>query len=100
MSEFAAECVIRPSRLAAEGLPQLLALVRNWLGWAQRAGLPGGCPVAAGVVAVFGLEGAGRGQILHIGSAFRGMLGAPGLGAVELGELRTDLEVEHVSLAL
>jgi AcrR family transcriptional regulator len=75
MSEFAAECVIRPSRLAAEGLPQLLALVRNWLGWAQRAGLPGGCPVAAGLFEFDDVEGAVRSKILemvvrrHVGSA-------------------------------
>jgi AcrR family transcriptional regulator len=95
MSEFAAECVIRPSLLAAEGLPQLLALVRNWLGWAQRAGLPGGCPVAAGLFEFDDVEGAVRNKILEMESSFRGMLVALVLRAVELGHLRSDLDVEQ-----
>ena len=95
MSEFAAECVIRPSLLAAEGLPQLLALVRNWLGWAQRAGLPGGCPVAAGLFEFDDVEGAVRSKILEMESSFRGMLVALVLRAVELGHLRSDLDVEQ-----
>src|ERR1700675_1315827 len=40
MSEFVMERVVRPSMMASEGLPRLQALVRNWFGWAQRAGLP------------------------------------------------------------
>src|SRR5260370_28490543 len=60
MAEFAAAHVIEPSMKAAEGLPRLRALVRNWFGWAQRAGLPGGCPVAAGHVWFRVVEGARR----------------------------------------
>lgn len=48
MAEFAAAHVLAPSMTAREGLPRLHALVRNWFGWAQRAGLPGGCPVRRG----------------------------------------------------
>jgi hypothetical protein len=95
MSEFAAECVIRPSRLADEGLPQRLALVRNWLGWAQRAGLPVGCPVAAGLFEFDDIEGAVRSKILEMESSFRGILVALVLRALELGHLRSDLDVEQ-----
>src|SRR5215472_1560687 len=52
MAEFAMEHVLAPSMAAREGLPRLRELVRNWFGWAQRAGLPGGCPVAAGPLRV------------------------------------------------
>ena len=48
MARFADERVVRPAMTRPEGLARLEALVRNWFGWAQRAGLPGGCPVAAG----------------------------------------------------
>src|SRR5215210_7732103 len=41
--------VIEPAMKEPEGLPRLRALVHNWLGWAPRSGLPGGCPVAAGM---------------------------------------------------
>src|SRR5262250_3014281 len=40
MAEFVGEHVTRPALTAPEGLPRLRALVRNWFGWAQRAGLP------------------------------------------------------------
>ena len=36
---------------------KLLILVKNWFGWAQRAGLPGGCPVAAGLFEFDDIEG-------------------------------------------
>src|SRR4029077_9134703 len=48
-AELANERVVGPAMKVAEGLPRLKALVKNWFGWAQRAGLPGGCPVAAGL---------------------------------------------------
>ena len=45
-TQFVVAQVLEPSMSASEGLPRLRALVRNWFGWAQRAGLPGGCPIA------------------------------------------------------
>src|SRR5438132_5046406 len=41
-AEFARAHVLEPSMTAPDGLPRLRAAVRNWFGWAQRAGLPGG----------------------------------------------------------
>ena len=93
--EFASERVFRPSLAAAEGLPRLQALVRNWFGWAQRAGLPGGCPVAAGLFEFDDVEGAVRDKILEMESSFRGMLIELVRRAVELGHLRRDLDVEQ-----
>src|SRR5215470_3237920 len=49
MAQFAQAHVVQPAMSAGEGLPRLKALVNNWFGWAQRAGLPGGCAVAAGL---------------------------------------------------
>ena len=95
MNEFATERVVRPSLAAAEGLPRLHALVRNWFGWAQRAGLPGGCPVAAGLFEFDDVEGAVRNKILEMESAFRTMLIELVRRAIELGHLRHDLDVEQ-----
>jgi AcrR family transcriptional regulator len=39
--------VVAPAMQAQEGLPRLRALFAKWLGWSSRAGLRGGCPVAA-----------------------------------------------------
>src|ERR1700756_5727350 len=48
MADFARARIVDPAMQVEEGLPRLRELVRRWFGWAQRAGLPGGCPVAAG----------------------------------------------------
>jgi AcrR family transcriptional regulator len=95
MAEFALARVIAPSMSAAEGLPRLRALVANWLGWAQRAGLPGGCPVAAGLFEFDDIEGRVRNKILEMEGEFRGLLTGLVRRAVALGHLRRDLDVDQ-----
>jgi AcrR family transcriptional regulator len=95
MAEFAAEHIVRPSMAASEGLPRLQTLVRNWLGWAQRAGLPGGCPVAAGLFEFDDVEGRVRNKILLMEQAWRRMLIGLVQRAVELGHLRSDLDLDQ-----
>src|SRR5262249_20384632 len=95
MREFAAEHVLRPSLAADEGLPRLRALVGNWFGWAHRAGLPGGCPVAAGLFEFDDVEGAVRSKILEMESSFRAILTGLVQRAVEVGHLRRGLDVEQ-----
>jgi len=95
MTEFVAEHVIRPAMTAPEGLPRLRALVRNWFGWAQRAGLPGGCPVAAGLFEFDDVEGRVRNKILELEAAWRHTLVQLVERAVELGQLRRDLDVDQ-----
>src|SRR5206468_3972875 len=92
-AEFAAKHVVQPSIMAREGLPRLQALVSNWFGWAQRAGLPGGCPVAAGLFEFDDVEGRVRNKILEMEASFRAMLTELVQRAVELGHLRRDLDV-------
>jgi AcrR family transcriptional regulator len=93
MTEFVAEHVIRPAMKVPEGLPRLRALVRHWFGWAQRAGLPGGCPVAAGLFEFDDVEGRVRNKILEMEAAWRHTLVRLVERAVELGHLRRDLDV-------
>src|SRR5262249_5121936 len=69
--------------------------VHNWFGWAQRAGLPGGCPVAAGLFEFDDIEGQVRNKILEMESSFRRMLIDLVQRAVDLGHLRPDLDVEQ-----
>ena len=94
-AEFANQHVLMPSMTAAEGLPRLRALVRNWFGWAQRAGLPGGCPVAAGLFEFDDVEGRVRDKILQLEEIWRHTLIGLVQRAVDLGHLRRDLEVEQ-----
>src|SRR5215468_12376479 len=95
MAQFAQAHVVQPAMSAGEGLPRLKALVNNWFGWAQRAGLPGGCPVAAGLFEFDDVEGAVRSKILEMESSFRAILTGLVQRAVELGHLRRGLDVEQ-----
>jgi AcrR family transcriptional regulator len=95
MAGFAADRILRPSMEAAEGLPRLRALIRGWFGWAQRAGLPGGCPVAAGMFEFDDVEGRVRSKILEMEAEWRRMLLELVRRAVELGHLRGDLNIDQ-----
>src|SRR5580692_11488977 len=90
-AEFAQARVVAPSLKASEGLPRLRALIRNWFGWAQRAGLPGGCPVAAGLFEFDDIEGRVRDKILELESIWRYTLIGLVQRAVDLEHLRRDL---------
>jgi AcrR family transcriptional regulator len=95
MAEFVTAHVLEPSMTANEGLPRLRALVSYWFGWAQRAGLPGGCPVAAGLFEFDDVEGRVRNKILELEGEFRRLLTDLIQRAVDLGHLRHDLDVEQ-----
>ena len=94
-AEFATAQVVAPAMRAAEGLPRLQALVSNWFGWTRRAGLPGGCPVAAGLFEFDDVDGAVRNKLLEMESHWRGLLTGLVRQAVELGQLRRDLDVDQ-----
>lgn len=95
MAQFANQRVVLPAMSRPEGLPRLEALVRNWFGWAQRAGLPGGCPVAAGFFEYDDIESPVRDKILAMEGEWRGLLTQLVERAVELGHLRKNLDVEQ-----
>src|SRR5579863_4477023 len=95
MAEFATAHVVEPAMTAREGLPRLRALVGNWFGWAQRAGLPGGCPVAAGLFEFDDVEGRVRNKILEMEGQWRSLLTDLVRRAVDLGHLRCDLDVDQ-----
>ena len=95
MAQFAQAQVVQPAMSAAEGIPRLKALAHNWFGWARRAGLPGGCPVAAGLFEFDDVEGAVRDQILAMESEWRGLLKQLVQQAVDQGHLRQDLDIDQ-----
>jgi AcrR family transcriptional regulator len=95
MAQIAAARVVEPTMKADAGLPRLKALVHHWFGWAQRAGLPGGCPVAAGLFEFDDVEGAVRDQILAMEREWRGLLQQLVQQAVDHGHLRRDLDIDQ-----
>jgi len=92
-AEVGAAHIIAPSMKEPEGLPRLKALVKHWFGWAQRAGLPGGCPVAAGLFEFDDLEGPVRNKISEMEAEWRALLTKTVTEARSLGHLRGDLDI-------
>jgi AcrR family transcriptional regulator len=92
MARLANARVVEPAMKAAEGLPRLRVLVRHWFGWAQRAGLPGGCPVAAGLFEFDDVENPVRDKIFELESHWRDLVTGLVAHAVSLGHLRRDLD--------
>ena len=87
---------IGPAAEAADpGLPRLAAVFRAWCGWAARAGLPGGCPLAAAAFEMDDGGGAIRDHIIAIEAAWRGQLSGYVRDAVSAGHLRADLDVDQ-----
>lgn len=94
-AQIAEKHVVGPAMRAAEGLPRLKAVVRNWLGWTSRAGLAGGCPVAAGIFELDDSDGPVRKKLLQLESSWRAFLAQHVERAVELGQLRRRLDVDQ-----
>jgi len=92
-AKVATACVIAPAMKEAEGLLRLKALVNHWLGWAAKAGLPGGCPVAAGIFEFDDLEGPVRDKIKELEAEWRTLLEKVVVQAIGKGHLRRDLDV-------
>jgi AcrR family transcriptional regulator len=94
-AEFGKPRIIDPAMKAPEGLPRLITLVHNWFGWAKKAGLPGGCPVAAGMFEYDDVESLVRDKILDMERQWEQFLASLVRRAVELGHLRKDLDVSQ-----
>jgi AcrR family transcriptional regulator len=95
MARTANAVVVAPVMREPVGLPRLMALVRNWIGWTARAGLGGGCPIAAALFELDDLEGEVRAEVLVMERRWRGLLAQLAAEAARGGELRPDLDVEQ-----
>jgi AcrR family transcriptional regulator len=95
MEQVGRASFVEPAMRAPAGLPRLKALVSGWFGWAQRAGLPGGCPVAAGLFEFDDIDGPVRDKILAMEGAWRAFLIQLVEEAIARGHFRRDLDVEQ-----
>lgn len=93
--EIAGRYVVAPAMRTPEGLPRLKALVKNWLGWTKKAGLEGGCPVAAGLFELDDDEGPVRDRLLKMEKTWRELLGQRVREAIDLGHLNREIDVEQ-----
>jgi AcrR family transcriptional regulator len=95
MARVANLAVVAPSMDAPPGLPRLRALVENWLGWTTRAGLRGGCPVAAALFELDDVETAVRAEVMAMEARWRGLLNQLTRDAIAAGHLHPDLDVQQ-----
>ncbi|SDD31913.1 TetR/AcrR family transcriptional regulator [Belnapia rosea] len=87
--------VVEPAMEAPAGLPRLRVLVERWLGWASRAGLPGGCPVAAALFELDDREGEVRDHVAALEQEWRALLRSLTASAAALGHLRPETDVDQ-----
>jgi AcrR family transcriptional regulator len=92
-TQLARQTVIAPAMQAAPGLTRLRALIDHWLGWSTRAGLGGGCPVAAALFELDDKPGPVRDHVAMLERRWRDLLSNLTAEAVTRGELRQDLDV-------
>lgn len=88
---------VQPAMKNAPGLARLRAVVYGWLGWTEKAGLEGGCPVAAGM---FELDDAPesdpvRQRLISMEERWRGQLSELVKETIESEEFRRDLDADQ-----
>ena len=89
--------VIEPAMKAPTGLARLRAVFERWLGWTEKAGLGGGCPVAGGF---FEFDDAAdddpvRQRLVALEAEWRAFLAGLTEAAIKTGELRKGLDVDQ-----
>jgi AcrR family transcriptional regulator len=95
MLELASKNIVVPAMRARQGLPRLTMFVENWLGWSTRAGLPGGCPAAAGMFELDDVEGPVREKLLEVEKHWHEVLRQFVVESIAIGDLRKDLDIDQ-----
>jgi len=91
------EEVFLPAMKAPRGLERLKALFANWIGWPQRAKLPGGCPIDAASREYQHQPGPMRDAVMDRQKQLARELGRTVKLAIETGELRADTDPGQVA---
>lgn len=88
---------VQPALKNAPGLGRLRAVVHGWLGWTEKAGLAGGCPIAAGMFEFDDAPEADRirRQLFTMEKRWRVQLAQLVSESIGSGELRRDLDVDQ-----
>ncbi len=92
---LAHQFVVAPALKSPEGLSRLKTLVKHWFGWTKRAGLEGGCAVAAGMFELDDSEGPVRDRLRRMELLWRGLLSQQIRRGIALGQMRADLDVDQ-----
>ena len=88
---------VEPAMHAPLGLERLRAVFQGWIRWTEKAGLRGGCPIAAGMFELDDADAADplRLKVLEMERRWRGVLEQLTTEAIGQGELAAELDVEQ-----
>lgn len=95
MALVAQTVVVAPAMRAEAGLPRLTVLVENWLGWTAKAGLRGGCPIAAALFELDDVEGEVRRTVVAMEARWRALLGELVQQAIDLEHFAENVDVDQ-----
>jgi AcrR family transcriptional regulator len=89
--------VVARAMQAEQGLPRLRALLDHWLGWSTRAGLPGGCPVAAAIFELDDAEsGIVRDRVAELDANWRALLRSLVVDAVKCRHFDRKVDADQI----
>ena len=91
-ANLADQHVVAPAMTNAPGLARVRSIIDHWLGWSARAGLSGGCPIAAALFELDDAEGPIRDHVVVLEKHWRVLLSTLVDEAMAQGELRADLD--------
>lgn len=95
-ARLAGEAVMAAAANEEPGLPRLRSMIRHWFGWPARAGLPGGCPMAAAVFELDDAVGPVRDHVAMLEHRWRDLLLSEARTAAERCELDAGADVEQL----
>lgn len=95
--KLAGSNIVAPAMKKAPGVARLRAVAQAWFGWSEKAGLKGGCPVAAGYFEHDDSprENPVRQKIVDLERQWSELLAKLVHEAIELSEFRSDLDVKQ-----
>ena len=97
MMDVWAANVLTPSMRAEKGLPRLLSYFQHWLGWPSKAGLSGGCPLAAALFELDDKQGPLRITVAIKEKQWRSVLVELIGEAIRSGHLSGDVSVPQLT---
>ena len=89
--------VLAPSMRADKGLPRLSSYFLHWLGWTSKAGLSGGCPLAAALFELDDKQGPLRITVAIKQKQWHGVLVELIEEAIHSGHLSRDVSVPQLT---
>ncbi len=95
-AQLARSHIVEPAMQLPEGLPRLMALMGRWFGWSARAGLCGGCPIAAALFELDDMPGPIRDRVAALDEEWRALLRTHIRQAVDLGHLHAETDVDQI----